>query len=92
MSESLYGPATGRRVTTRDLAAAKERGEKWPMITAYDAGDREPVRRSRHSRDAGRRFRGHGRLRPRPTIPVTVDELIPGCCCGPRVPPRDGRG
>ena len=37
MSTSLYGPATGRRVTTTDLAAAKERAEKWPMITAYDA-------------------------------------------------------
>ena len=37
MSASLYGPVTGRRVTTTDLAAAKERSEKWPMITAYDA-------------------------------------------------------
>ncbi len=27
----------GRRVTVRDVAAAKERGEKWPMLTAYDA-------------------------------------------------------
>jgi 3-methyl-2-oxobutanoate hydroxymethyltransferase len=34
---SLYGGATDRRVTVRDLAAAKERGEKWPMLTAYDA-------------------------------------------------------
>ncbi|MFE3448189.1 3-methyl-2-oxobutanoate hydroxymethyltransferase [Nonomuraea sp. NPDC059194] len=37
MSSSLYGGAPGRRVTVRDLAAAKERGEKWPMLTAYDA-------------------------------------------------------
>ncbi|MFD1938061.1 MULTISPECIES: 3-methyl-2-oxobutanoate hydroxymethyltransferase [Nonomuraea] len=37
MSSSLYGGASGRRVTVRDLAAAKERGEKWPMLTAYDA-------------------------------------------------------
>ena len=36
--ESLYGGAsTGRRVTVRDIAAAKARGEKWPMLTAYDA-------------------------------------------------------
>jgi 3-methyl-2-oxobutanoate hydroxymethyltransferase len=26
-----------RRVTVRDLAAAKERGERWPMLTSYDA-------------------------------------------------------
>src|SRR5437016_1332489 len=38
--EPLYGsdPTTaGRRVTVRDIAAAKARGEKWPMLTAYDA-------------------------------------------------------
>lgn len=29
--------AAARRVTVRDLAAAKTRGEKWPMLTAYDA-------------------------------------------------------
>ena len=32
-----YGGQAGRRVTVRDLAAAKARGEKWPMLTAYDA-------------------------------------------------------
>ncbi|HME68047.1 MAG TPA: 3-methyl-2-oxobutanoate hydroxymethyltransferase, partial [Streptosporangiaceae bacterium] len=36
--EPLYGgTGTGRRVTVRDIAAAKARGEKWPMLTAYDA-------------------------------------------------------
>ncbi|WBB59769.1 3-methyl-2-oxobutanoate hydroxymethyltransferase [Streptomyces sp. WMMC500] len=39
---ALYGGAAdsagrGRRVTVRDLAAAKRRGEKWPMLTAYDS-------------------------------------------------------
>ncbi|GAA2984733.1 3-methyl-2-oxobutanoate hydroxymethyltransferase [Streptosporangium longisporum] len=34
---SLYGGQAGRRVTVRDIAAAKERGERWPMVTAYDA-------------------------------------------------------
>ncbi|MEU6997477.1 3-methyl-2-oxobutanoate hydroxymethyltransferase [Nonomuraea sp. NPDC046570] len=34
---TLYGGQAGRRVTVRDLAAAKARGEKWPMLTAYDA-------------------------------------------------------
>ncbi|MFG2845125.1 3-methyl-2-oxobutanoate hydroxymethyltransferase [Kitasatospora sp. NPDC048296] len=34
---TLYGGITNRRVTVRDLAAAKQRGEKWAMLTAYDA-------------------------------------------------------
>jgi 3-methyl-2-oxobutanoate hydroxymethyltransferase len=34
--QSLYGGATNRRVRTRDLIAAKERGERWPMLTSYD--------------------------------------------------------
>ncbi|MFW6723789.1 3-methyl-2-oxobutanoate hydroxymethyltransferase [Streptomyces sp. MAR4 CNY-716] len=37
---ALYGGdggGKGRRVTIRDLAAAKRRGEKWPMLTAYDS-------------------------------------------------------
>jgi 3-methyl-2-oxobutanoate hydroxymethyltransferase len=34
---TLYGGKAGRRVTVRDIATAKEHGEKWPMVTAYDA-------------------------------------------------------
>ncbi|AKG42542.1 3-methyl-2-oxobutanoate hydroxymethyltransferase [Streptomyces xiamenensis] len=33
----LYGGRNSRRITVRDIAAAKRRGEKWPMLTAYDA-------------------------------------------------------
>ncbi|WP_432747192.1 3-methyl-2-oxobutanoate hydroxymethyltransferase [Streptomyces sp. JH002] len=33
----LYGGKSRRRITVRDIAAAKRRGEKWPMLTAYDA-------------------------------------------------------
>ena len=77
MSESLYGPATGRRVTTRDLAAAKERGEKWPMITAYDAltaglFDEAGIPVMLVGDSAAMVVYGHDS-----TIPVTVDELIP---------------
>ncbi|MDX3075330.1 3-methyl-2-oxobutanoate hydroxymethyltransferase [Streptomyces sp. MI02-7b] len=36
-SRALYGGKGTRRITVRDIAAAKERGEKWPMLTAYDA-------------------------------------------------------
>ena len=35
--EPLYGGKATRRVTVRVIAAAKARGEKWPMLTAYDA-------------------------------------------------------
>lgn len=77
MSESLDGPATGRRVTTRDLAAAKERGEKWPMITAYDAltaslFDEAGIPVMLVGDSAAMVVYGHDS-----TIPVTVDELIP---------------
>ena len=33
---TLYGGVTSRRVTVRDLRRAKDRGERWPMLTAYD--------------------------------------------------------
>ncbi|MFI6347089.1 3-methyl-2-oxobutanoate hydroxymethyltransferase [Streptomyces sp. NPDC050560] len=36
-SKALYGGKSSRRITVRDITAAKERGEKWPMLTAYDA-------------------------------------------------------
>ncbi|WP_328913121.1 MULTISPECIES: 3-methyl-2-oxobutanoate hydroxymethyltransferase [unclassified Streptomyces] len=35
--KALYGGTGTRRITVRDLSAAKERGEKWPMLTVYDA-------------------------------------------------------
>ena len=36
-SPTLYGSKRHNRVTVLDLQAAKERGEKWPMLTSYDA-------------------------------------------------------
>src|ERR1700749_4028876 len=33
---NLYGGVTPRRITIRDVQTAKERGERWPMLTAYD--------------------------------------------------------
>jgi len=32
----LYGGSLSRRVTVRDLQLAKDRGERWPMLTSYD--------------------------------------------------------
>ena len=34
--EPLYGGNPDRRVTVHDLQRAKDAGEKWPMLTAYD--------------------------------------------------------
>lgn len=36
MSDSLYGGVQNRRITIRDLQAAKTAGERWSMLTAYD--------------------------------------------------------
>lgn len=75
--ESLYGGAMHRRITILDLAAAKRRGEKWAMLTAYESMTAEifdeagiPVLLVGDS--AGNNFLGEEN-----TIPVTVDELIP---------------
>jgi 3-methyl-2-oxobutanoate hydroxymethyltransferase len=74
---TLYGGQTGRRVTVRDIAAAKERGEKWPMLTAYDAltarvFDEAGIPVLLVGDSAGMVVLGH-----ESTIPVTVDDLVP---------------
>jgi 3-methyl-2-oxobutanoate hydroxymethyltransferase len=76
-AEPLYGGATSRRITVRDIAAAKARGEKWPMLTAYDAltarvFDDAGIPVLLVGDSAGMVVFGHDS-----TIPVTVDELIP---------------
>ncbi|HLI40147.1 MAG TPA: 3-methyl-2-oxobutanoate hydroxymethyltransferase [Streptosporangiaceae bacterium] len=76
--EPLYGGSpSGRRVTVRDIAAAKARGEKWPMLTAYDAltagiFDRAGIPVLLVGDSAAMVVYGHDT-----TIPVTVDELVP---------------
>lgn len=78
MTESLYGPSTSRRrVTVNDLAAAKARGEKWPMITSYDAitasiFDDTGIPVLLVGDSAAMVVYGYDS-----TIPVTVDDLIP---------------
>jgi 3-methyl-2-oxobutanoate hydroxymethyltransferase len=64
-------------VTVRDIAAAKARGEKWPMLTAYDAltaaiFDRAGIPVLLVGDSAAMVVYGHDS-----TIPVTVDDLIP---------------
>ena len=75
--EALYGGQAARRVTVRDLAAAKARGEKWPMLTAYDAltarvFDDAGIPVLLVGDSASMVVYGHDS-----TIPVTLDELIP---------------
>src|SRR5690606_4141923 len=66
-----------RRVTVRDLAAAKERGERWPMITAYDAMtarvfDEAGIPVLLVGDSAAMVVYGYDS-----TLPVTVDDLLP---------------
>jgi 3-methyl-2-oxobutanoate hydroxymethyltransferase len=73
----LYGGGGDRRITIRDLRTAKERGERWPMLTAYDAltariFDEAGIPVLLVGDSAGNNVLAHA-----DTIPVTVDELIP---------------
>src|ERR671933_244141 len=76
-STTLYGGTSGRRVTVRDIAAAKERREKWPMLTAYDAltarvFDEAGIPVLLVGDSAAMVVYGYDT-----TLPVTVDELVP---------------
>ncbi|MCB5907167.1 3-methyl-2-oxobutanoate hydroxymethyltransferase [Streptomyces pinistramenti] len=72
---ALYGGTRSRRITVRDIAAAKERGEKWPMLTAYDAMTGSVFD------DAGIPVllvgdsMGNCHLGYESTVPVTMDEI-----------------
>ena len=78
MSEtSLYGGVTSRRITIRDLQSAKERGERWPMLTAYDYStarvfDEAGIPVLLVGDSAANVIYGYDT-----TVPVTVDELLP---------------
>ncbi|KUJ37192.1 3-methyl-2-oxobutanoate hydroxymethyltransferase [Streptomyces albus subsp. albus] len=74
-SKALYGGTSSRRITVRDIAAAKQRGEKWPMLTAYDAMTASVFD------DAGIPVllvgdsMGNCHLGYESTVPVTMDEI-----------------
>jgi 3-methyl-2-oxobutanoate hydroxymethyltransferase len=75
--EALYGGRRPGRVTVRDIAAAKARGEKWPMLTSYDAltagiFDEAGIPVLLVGDSAGNVIFGYDT-----TIPVTIDDLIP---------------
>ncbi|GII75956.1 3-methyl-2-oxobutanoate hydroxymethyltransferase [Sphaerisporangium rufum] len=73
---ALYGGQAGRRVTVRDIAAAKQRGERWPMVTAYDAMtarlfDQAGIPVMLVGDSAAMVVYGYDS-----TLPVTVDDLV----------------
>jgi 3-methyl-2-oxobutanoate hydroxymethyltransferase len=73
----LYGAGRQSRVTLHDLAEAKLRGERWPMLTAYDAMtarlfDEVGVPVLLVGDSAANVVYGY-----ETTIPITMDELVP---------------
>ena len=77
MTAPLYGGTSGRRVTVLDVQNAKASGEKWPMLTAYDALtarvlDEAGIPVLLVGDSAAMVVYGHDS-----TLPVTVDELVP---------------
>jgi 3-methyl-2-oxobutanoate hydroxymethyltransferase len=76
-TQSLYGGVTQRRVTIRDLQLAKDNGERWPMLTAYDYStakvfDQAGIPVLLVGDSAANVVYGYDT-----TVPVTVDELLP---------------
>ncbi|WP_319463327.1 3-methyl-2-oxobutanoate hydroxymethyltransferase [Micromonospora sp. RTP1Z1] len=74
---ALYGGPATRRVRTRDLIAAKERGERWAMLTSYDQYtasifDQAGIPVLLVGDSAANNVFGY-----ETTLPVTVEELLP---------------
>lgn len=74
-SKALYGGKSTRRITVRDIAAAKERGEKWPMLTAYDAMTASVFDESGIPVMLVGDSAGNCHLGYETTVPVTLDEM-----------------
>ncbi len=74
---TLYGGVTSRRVTTRDLQLAKDRGERWAMLTSYDMlsaqiFDQAGIPVLLVGDSAGNNVLGYA-----DTVPVTVGDMLP---------------
>jgi 3-methyl-2-oxobutanoate hydroxymethyltransferase len=74
---TLYGGIVNRRITVRDLQAAKDRGERWAMLTSYDmltAGvfDEAGVPVLLVGDSAGNNVLGYS-----DTVPVTMEDMLP---------------
>ncbi|MEV6672758.1 3-methyl-2-oxobutanoate hydroxymethyltransferase [Streptomyces sp. NPDC051162] len=73
--KALYGGKSSRRITVRDIAAAKARGEKWPMLTAYDAMTASVFDESGIPVLLVGDSMGNCHLGYESTVPVTMDEI-----------------
>jgi 3-methyl-2-oxobutanoate hydroxymethyltransferase len=74
---TLYGGVTTRRVTTRDLQLAKDRGERWAMLTSYDmlsaqVFDEAGIPVLLVGDSAGNNVLGFA-----DTVPVTMEDMLP---------------
>ena len=74
---TLYGGVTSRRITVRDLQSAKDRGERWAMLTSYDMltaalFDEAGIPALLVGDSAGNNVLGY-----ETTVPVTVDDMVP---------------
>ncbi|MFD8143846.1 3-methyl-2-oxobutanoate hydroxymethyltransferase [Streptomyces sp. NPDC059708] len=74
-STTLYGGTGTRRITVRDLTLAKERGEKWPMLTAYDAMTASVFDEAGIPVILVGDSMGNCHLGYETTVPVTMDEM-----------------
>ncbi|MBB5121066.1 3-methyl-2-oxobutanoate hydroxymethyltransferase [Streptomyces eurocidicus] len=74
-SKALYGGTSSRRITVRDISAAKARGEKWPMLTAYDAMTASVFDQAGIPVLLVGDSMGNCHLGYESTVPVTMDEI-----------------
>ncbi|WP_066947486.1 3-methyl-2-oxobutanoate hydroxymethyltransferase [Streptomyces lushanensis] len=74
-TRALYGGGSSRRITVHDIAAAKERGEKWPMLTAYDAMTASVFDEAGIPVLLVGDSMGNVHLGYETTVPVTLDEM-----------------
>lgn len=74
-TKALYGGRSSRRITVHDIAAAKERGEKWPMLTAYDAMTASVFDEAGIPVMLVGDSMGNCHLGYETTVPVTLDEM-----------------
>lgn len=75
--QTLYGGVNSQRVSVRDLQQAKERGERWAMLTSYDMltaalFDEVGIPVLLVGDSAGNNVLGY-----QDTVPVTMDDLVP---------------
>lgn len=74
-TKALYGGRGSRRITVHDIAAAKERGERWPMLTAYDAMTASVFDEAGVPVLLVGDSMGNCHLGYETTVPVTLDEM-----------------